>query len=189
VTAGDASAAAAGIVLAAGEARRFGGLKQLAAVDGKPLIERALAALAGLDRAVVVLGARADEVRAGADLGAAEVVVCDDWAEGMSASLRAGLAVVNEADEVVIVLADQPFITAAVVDRVRSARGPAARAVYGGAPGHPVVVRRPLLDRAGELRGDTGFRPLLERARVREVEVGHIADPADVDTREELARQ
>ena len=59
-----------GLVLAAGEGGRFGGPKQLARVDGRPLIEHALAALAGLDRVVVVLGARADEIRAGADLSA-----------------------------------------------------------------------------------------------------------------------
>ena len=108
-----------------------------------------------------MLGAHADEIRAGADLGAAEVVVCHDWAEGMSASLRCGLDALAGADEVVITLADQPFITAAVVARVRAAPGPAARAVYGGVPGHPVVVRGPLLERAGELRGDAGFRDLL----------------------------
>jgi CTP:molybdopterin cytidylyltransferase MocA len=180
----DAAAASAGLVLAAGAGRRFGGPKQLAAVGGKPLIEHALAALAHIGRVVVVLGARADAVRAGADLAATEIVVCDDWAEGMSASLRAGLAVLNDADEVVIVLADQPFITAAVVDRVRAARGSAARAVYGGAPGHPVVVRRPLLDRAGELRGDAGFRELLDGAA--EVECGDLADPRDIDTRDDL---
>jgi molybdenum cofactor cytidylyltransferase len=175
---------AAGLVLAAGEARRFGGPKQLAALDGRPLIEHALAALADLDRVVVVLGARAEEIRAGADLGAAEVVVCDDWAEGMSASLRAGLAALRGTGEVVILLADQPFIRAAVVARVRASAGPAARAVYHGEPGHPVVVRRPLLDRAGELRGDAGFRDLL--AGAAEVECSDLADPRDIDTRDDL---
>ena len=110
-----------------------------------------------LDRRIVVLGARADEVRAGADLRGAEIVVCDDWAEGMGASLRRGLAAAGDADEVVIMLADQPFLTAAVVARVRAAAGPAARAVFGGAPGHPVVLRRALLARAGELHGDRGL--------------------------------
>jgi CTP:molybdopterin cytidylyltransferase MocA len=171
-----------GLVLAAGEGRRFGGPKQLACVAGRPLIEHALAALAGLERTVVVLGARADEIRAGADLGRAEIVVCADWAEGMGASLRTGLAALAGADEVVIVLADQPFITADVVARVRAAPGDAARAVYGGAPGHPVVVRRPLLGRAGELRGDKGFRGIP----MTEVECGDLADPQDIDTRADL---
>jgi CTP:molybdopterin cytidylyltransferase MocA len=174
---------AAGLVLAAGEGSRFGGPKQLALLDGRPLIEHALAALAELDRVVVVLGARAAEVRAGADLGRAEVVVCADWAEGLSASLRRGLAALH-AHEVVVALADQPFITPAAVARVRAQPGPAARAVYGGAPGHPVVIRAPLLARAGELRGDRGFRDLL--AGAAEVECGDLADPRDIDTRADL---
>ena len=174
----------AGLVLAAGEGRRFGGPKQLARVDGRPLVEHALAAVRGLDRVVVVLGARAEEIRAGADLSGADVVVCQDWADGMGASLGQGLAVLADAGEVVIVLADQPFITSAVVARVRSTPGAAARAVYDGAPGHPVVIRRPLLGRAGELRGDTGFRDLL--GGVAEVECADLADPLDIDTRDDL---
>jgi CTP:molybdopterin cytidylyltransferase MocA len=65
----------------------------------------------------------------------------------------------------------------------------AARAVYGGAPGHPVVLTRRLLDRADELEGDVGFRWLLEGQRVKRFEAGHLCDPADIDTREELARR
>ena len=62
------------------------------------------------------------------------------------------------------------------------------RAAYGGRTGHPVLLGRALLDRAGELRGDVGFRDLLAQADVRDVEVGGLADPSDIDTREELAR-
>jgi molybdenum cofactor cytidylyltransferase len=182
--AGAAAGRAAGLILAAGEGRRFGGAKQLALVDGRPLIEHALAALARLERVVVVLGARAGEIRATADLDRAQVVVCPGWAEGLSASLRCGLDALAGADEVVVVLADQPFLTPAVVARVLAAPGPAARAVYAGTPGHPVVLRRPLLDRAGELRGDAGFRELLTGAA--EVECSDLADPRDIDTRADL---
>ena len=174
----------AGLVLAAGEGSRFGGPKQLARLDGRPLIEHALAAVAALERVVVVLGAHAEVIRAGADLGAAQVVVCAGWAEGMSASLRCGLAALAGSDEVVIALADQPRVTAAAVARVRAAPGPAARAGYAGVPGHPVVIRAPLLARAGELRGDAGFRGLL--AGVVLVECGDLADPRDIDTQEDL---
>jgi nicotine blue oxidoreductase len=172
----------AGLVLAAGEGKRFGGPKQLARVDGRPLIEHALQALAGLERILVVLGARAEEIRAGADLGGAEIVVCSGWAEGMGASLRTGLGALGDADEVVIMLADQPFITRDVVARVRAAPGDGVRAVYGGAPGHPVIVRRPLLDRASELQGDQGFRGVA----MTEVECGDLADPRDIDTQADL---
>jgi molybdenum cofactor cytidylyltransferase len=178
------------LVLAAGEGRRFGGTKQLAELDGRPLLEHALAAVAGISPRVVVLGHAADEILARVDLHGAEPVVCAGWAEGQAASLRCGLAALR-ADAVLVVLGDQPGITAAALDAVIAAGGDedAVRATYDGVASHPVLLRRPLLERAGELRGDVGFRDLLRDARVREVEVGHLADPADIDTREELARR
>jgi molybdenum cofactor cytidylyltransferase len=175
---------AAGLVLAAGEGRRFGGPKQLALVDGRPLVEHAVEAVtAVLDRVVVVLGARAEEVRRGADLHGSEVVVCPDWAEGMGASVRCGLAALTGAERVLVAVADQPGLTPAAV-RAVLATGGSARAVYDGRPGHPVVLGPDLLARAGELRGDTGFRDLL--SGVPAVECGHLGDWWDIDTREDL---
>ena len=178
------------LVLAAGEGRRFGGTKQLAELDGRPLLEHALAAVSAISPRVVVLGHAADEIRAQVDLHGARAVVCDDWAEGQAASLRCGVAAL-EADEVLVVLGDQPGITAEAVRTIAAAPGDhdAVRATYGGVPSHPVLLRRPLLDRAAELRGDVGFRDLLRDARVCEIEIGHLADPTDIDTREELARR
>lgn len=182
---------AAALVLAAGEGRRFGGTKQLAELDGRPLLEHALAAVTALSPRVVVLGHAADEIRARVDLHGAEPMICTDWRDGQAASLRCGLAALHEASEVLVILGDQPGITADAVAAIATATGgeDAVRATYGGVPGHPVLLRRSLLDRAGELRGDSGFRDLLARARVRELEVGHLADPTDIDTREELARR
>jgi molybdenum cofactor cytidylyltransferase len=180
-----------GLVLAAGASRRFaGGPKQLAPLAGRPLLEHALAAVARLDPRVVVLGHAAEQVRAGVDLQGARAVVCPDWAEGQAASLRCGVAALGGVDAAVVVLGDQPFITPAAVAALVGAAGgeeAAVRGAYRGRPGHPVLLRRELLDRVGELRGDTGFRPLLAGARVLDVELAHLADPADIDTREALA--
>jgi molybdenum cofactor cytidylyltransferase len=180
-----------GLILAAGEGRRFGATKQLAELRGRPLLEYALSAMAGVSPRVVVLGHAADEIVARVDLHGASPVICEGWAEGQAASLRCGLAALVGADAVVVALGDQPGLTAEAVETVVTAVGDedAVRAVYNGVPGHPVLLRRSLLDRAGELRGDTGFRDLLQGAAVREVEVGGLADPADIDTREELARR
>jgi len=179
------------LVLAAGEGRRFGGTKQLAVLHGRPLLEHALAAVAGLAPRVVVLGHAAAEIRATVDLHGARPLFCEQWREGQAASLRCGLAALEGVDAVLVVLGDQPGITPEAVAAVAGAGGDedAVRATYGGAPAHPVLLRRPLLARAGELRGDTGFRDMLRDARVGEVEVGHLADPADIDTREELNRR
>jgi CTP:molybdopterin cytidylyltransferase MocA len=180
------------VVLAAGEGRRFGGVKQLATVDGRPLVEHAALAVAALSPRVVVLGHAAAQIRAGADLHGAATVRCAKWAEGQAASLRCGLAALGDVDAAVVVLADMPGVTPAAVDAVVAAWdgvADAVRAVYGGRPRHPVLLGRALLDRAGELRGDAGFRGLLEKARVINVEAGHLADPIDIDTREELARR
>jgi molybdenum cofactor cytidylyltransferase len=180
-----------GLVLAAGEGSRFaGGTKQLAELRGRPLIEHALAAVAGLSPRLVVLGHAAEEIRAAADLQGAEPVVCEGWREGQAASLRCGVAALGDVDAAVVVLGDQPRITVEAVSAIVAAtgRGDAARATYRGTPGHPVLLGRALLDRVGELRGDVGFRDLLAQADVHDVEVGGLADPADIDTREELSR-
>ena len=90
-----------------------------------------------------------------------------------------------------VVLGDQPRITAGAVAAVAGAAEPglaAARGSYDGRPGHPVLLGRALLARVGELRGDVGFRDLLSGEDVREIEVGGLADPVDIDTQEELAR-
>jgi molybdenum cofactor cytidylyltransferase len=179
------------LVLAAGAGRRFGAAKQLAELHGRPLLEHALAAVATVSPRVVVLGHAADEIRAQVDLHGAAPVVCDGWEEGQSASLRCGLRALSGADAVLVVLGDQPGLTVAAVEALVGAGGDedAVRAAYEGVPGHPVLLRRPLLARAGELRGDSGFRDLLSDARVGTVEVGHLADPGDIDTPEELARR
>jgi molybdenum cofactor cytidylyltransferase len=184
----------AGLVLAAGAGTRFGGpVKQLAPLRGRPLLEHAVAAMVAvpaIDPVLVVLGHAADEIRRTAALDGAVVVVCDEWASGQSASLRCGLSALAGADAVVVTLGDQPFITpqviAASLDELDG--HDAVRAVYAGAPGHPVVLGPRVLAAAGELRGDQGARELLSRFRVKRWEAGHLASAADVDTQEELSR-
>jgi CTP:molybdopterin cytidylyltransferase MocA len=184
-----------GLVLAAGAGRRFGGAKQLAELDGVPLLQHAvdaMLAVPAIGPIRVVLGAEADRVRAALDLGTAEAVVCDEWEEGMAASLRCGVRALAGCTWIIVTLGDQPRITpqviAAVLDRAESAptATAAVRATYDGEPGHPVALGAPLLPRVQELRGDVGARELLAHAVVRTFEVGHLCRPDDVDTPEHL---
>jgi molybdenum cofactor cytidylyltransferase len=188
----------AGVVLAAGGASRFGSPKQLADLEGRPLLQHAVdavLAVPAVDPVVVVLGAEAARVREAVAFGAdraARPVVCPDWAEGMAASLRCGVEAVGDVDWVIVTLGDQPRVTAqviaAVVDAAASApRGvDAVRATYDGVPGHPVALSREMLPGVAKLRGDVGARELLGSASVRTFEAGRLCDPVDVDTPEEL---
>jgi molybdenum cofactor cytidylyltransferase len=180
-----------GIVLAAGEGKRFGGCKQVARLDGRPLLEhavRAMLAVPAISPVVVVLGSRAEEIQREVDLSGAEVVLCERWADGQSASLQAGVTALGDVEAAVVTLGDQPFITPQVIAGVLDHRGRhlAVRATYDGAPGHPVLLERRLLDHVVELDGDTGARPLLEGAHVFPWEVGRLCDPTDIDTPERL---
>jgi molybdenum cofactor cytidylyltransferase len=131
-----------GLVLAAGAGRRFGSPKQLARFDGRPLLEHAVAAqcaVAALDRVVVVLGSRADEIRAQVDFGRAEVVVCEQWPAGQSASLSCGASALRRADKVIVTLGDMPRVGPHLIARFLC-EPPRTRASYDRRPGHPVVL-------------------------------------------------
>jgi CTP:molybdopterin cytidylyltransferase MocA len=184
-----------GVVLAAGGASRFGSPKQLADLDGVPLLQHAvdaMLAVPAVDDVVVVLGAEAARVRDAVDFGEARVVECADWQEGMAASLRCGVEAIGDREWVLVTLGDQPRVTpqviAAVLDHAESAPvGTAAvRATYDGEGGHPVALGRAILPGVAQLRGDVGARELLGHATVRTFEAGHLCDPADVDTPQDL---
>jgi CTP:molybdopterin cytidylyltransferase MocA len=137
-----------------------------------------------------VLGHEAAAIQAAVELHGARPVVCEGWREGQAASLRCGVAALGDVDAAMVVLGDMPDVTpAAVAAVVRAAGGSedAVRGTYDGVAGHPVLLRRRLLDRVEELRGDVGFRLVLDCANIVEVELAGMANPRDIDTREELA--
>ncbi len=184
-----------GLVLAAGAGRRFGAVKQLAPRDGRPLLEHALRAVTGsaaLDGVVVTLGAHAEQIAAAVDLHGARPVLVEEWQEGIAASLRTGLAALRPATQaVVIVLGDQPGVTTELVERIvaagRTTDRAAVRAVHGGRPGHPVLLRRELFAGVARLRGDRGAGALLDAVPTVTVECGAAA-VLDVDTPADLRR-
>jgi CTP:molybdopterin cytidylyltransferase MocA len=182
--------AAAGLVLAAGGGTRFGASpKQLADFHGRPLLEwavRAQCSVAGLERVVVVLGSHASDIRDGVDFGRAETVVCDEWASGQAWSLRRGVAALSAGgavSAVVVTLGDAPLVTPEVI-RLFVDAPPRSRAVYGGRPGHPVVLGPEEIAALTSLAGDEGARGLLRGGP--ELEVGHLCSGRDIDTPEDL---
>ena len=178
-----------GLLLAAGSGERFGGPKALARDDdGTSWLLRSVQALRPCAEIVVVLGAEAEKAAALLPMSVSRIRA-EDWAEGMGASLRAGLAALAPTtyDAALVSLVDLPDVDAAVVARlVASATGPddLARAAYDGVPGHPVLIGRHHWEGVvATATGDRGARDHLATHDVALVECGDLATGADVDRR------
>jgi CTP:molybdopterin cytidylyltransferase MocA len=175
-----------GLILAAGSGSRFGPEPKLVEdLGGRPLLEHAIGAMcavSAVDPIVVVLGAQADVVRARVRFGRARSLECEDWSRGMSETLKCGVQALVSADRILVTLGDSPTVTSSVIERFLSAP-PGARAVYGGRPGHPVVLGPAHVDALRSLAGDTGARALLDGPTI---ECSDLCSGQDVDTPEDL---
>ncbi len=185
-----------GLLLAAGAGRRMGMPKALLRDrHGIPFVIRGIEILrgGGCGAVSVVVGAAADEVSAlVSDMGVT-VVPADGWAEGMGASLRAGLVAdsLADAEAVLVGLVDLPDVGPEVVRRLLTAVAVdarvLARAAYDGAPGHPVLIGRDhWAGVLGSATGDRGARDYLARNAPQLVECGDLATGRDVDHPEAL---
>ncbi len=191
-----------GLLLAAGAGRRMGGPKSLLRdARGVPYLDRAVGALldGGCDAVTVVLGACADDARLLLDDAgwsedpAVDVVVADDWDEGMGASLRTGLTALSDSgddDAALVTLVDLPDVGTDVLRRVLDAGSGAAslvRATYDGQPGHPVLIGRDhWAGVVATAQGDRGARTYLAAHEPVACECGDLATGHDLDRPEDL---
>jgi molybdenum cofactor cytidylyltransferase len=154
------AAAVAGIVLAAGSSTRMGRNKMLLEVDGQPLVRRAARAAleAGLDPVLIVVGHEAERVQqAVAGLGC-RTVLNADHAQGVRVSMQAGVrALPEDVRAAVVILADMPFVTAAMIrtlaERYRTQKPPLVVSAYGDVNAPPTLYDRALF---AELLASTG---------------------------------
>ena len=185
------------LVLAAGGSRRLGTPKQLLRVRGRRLLSRAIDAAEAVTpgRVVVVIGA--DRLRMRSLIRrhhpGTRSVDNSRWADGMSGSLQAGLAVLpGRATAAMLLLSDQPAVDGASLRRLarawRRCPGKAAAAAYGGVLGVPAILPRPLWREARRLRGDEGARQLLRAGQTVATVVDMPEAAWDIDTREDLRR-
>ena len=183
-----------GLVLGAGGSRRLGQPKQLLPFGDGTLLGHVVgvARAAAFDQLVVAIGGAAEGVRHRVDLTGAEVFVNEHYGEGCSSSIAAALGVVDaRADVLVLMLGDQPGVTAETVAALVAGRGDSPLAVcrYDDGRGHPIAFARSVFDDLANLHGDKGVWRLLDQraAEVAEVPLaGPI--PLDVDTPEDYQR-
>jgi molybdenum cofactor cytidylyltransferase len=180
-----------GLVLAAGGSSRLGRPKQLLPYGDATLLDAVLetARACAFDQLLVAVGGAAEDVRAGVDLTGAEVVVNRAYGTGCSSSIAAARAALDpRCDVLVLLLGDQPGVSAASVAALLAGRAGAPLAVcrYSDGRGHPFCFARPMFDALAALHGDKGVWKLLDRhaADVAEVAIaGRV--PRDVDTWED----
>lgn len=183
-----------GLVLAAGASTRLGRPKQLLPFGAHTLLDHVLgvARACPFDQTLCVIGGGGTELSAQVDLSGCEIVENPAFGTGCSSSIAAALAAVDpRAEALVLMLGDQPGVSAAAVSALIAGRGDAelAACLYDDGRGHPLAFSRAVFGALGALHGDKGVWKLLDRAGDAVVDVrvrGPI--PLDVDTWDDYER-
>jgi molybdenum cofactor cytidylyltransferase len=167
------------VVLAAGEAKRFGALKQVLPWRGIPLVahvaDQALRC-PDIDRVAVTVGAGAELVQAALAGREVAVVTVPDWEQGQSRSVTAGLnaltpfsTLYSPRSGLLFLLADQPGVSpellTALIQRHRETLAPIVAPRFNGQRGNPVLFDRATFPEFAQLEGDIGARPIIQAHR------------------------
>jgi molybdenum cofactor cytidylyltransferase len=192
----------AAVVLAAGESSRMGADKALLMYRGRTFLENIISALrdAGVGRVVVVLGHHAELIQQSIDLSSVEVVINQDYRQGQTSSLQAGLRVLaaNMPEGVLLCLVDHPVISTDTVQNLIRNFKSADRLVVipqlNGMHGHPVLVGREVFDQIAALGPDQGADTVIHlyRSQTEFVEVtdpGILIDVDDPESYLDLSKQ
>jgi len=184
------------IVLAAGASTRFGAPKQLARIQGVPMLQLALShaqSLAG-HAVSVVIGANAAQIAPALAHSSVTVVINRGWAEGLAASIRAGIErLPGQCAGALLLLADQCAVTSADLQRLADVwhrdRLAIVAAQYGDGWGVPAIFPRRSFPALLALRGELGARALLHHPIGRRVGVPMPNAAIDIDTVQDLQAQ
>lgn len=181
------------VVLAAGTASRFGATKQVARFDHEPLVRRAVRAAESVcgEHTLLVAGHDWREVAAACQPLRGYLAINTDFSSGLATSIVTAVRAVREcASGVLLILADQPLVTAAhLADLVRAFRAaPDSIQVtaYAGTEGPPVIFPASVFSQLLELRGDRGAKPVIEANREKVASIVFEDAAVDIDTESDL---
>ncbi|NIA28249.1 MAG: NTP transferase domain-containing protein [Desulfobulbaceae bacterium] len=177
------------LVLAAGSAKRFGSSKQLAEFDGKPLAKRALDTTVTVfgDSTVLVVGHVWRAVARSCSPLPGFLIVNDQHERGLGSSIACATRTVQHAAQaIIVILADQPLITAKHLQCLRDNWSGADNEIvttgFGDTTGPPVLFPRACFNDLATLQGETGGRHLLSDERFAVRKVGFEPASVDIDT-------
>jgi molybdenum cofactor cytidylyltransferase len=185
------------ILLAAGSSSRLGRAKQLIEFQGKTLIQKAIdeANKCQADSLVVVLGANAELIRTGFDITSTPFIVNSDWQQGMSSSMQVGLRFLmgkQVINQVVLILCDQPFVDASLLNQLINAKETSGKgivaAAYSNTLGVPALFEERYFEELLQLTGSEGAKKVIFN---HQAEV-HVLDfplgAVDLDTEEDVSQ-
>lgn len=188
----------AGVVLAAGRSSRMGANKLLESVNDKPMVRAAVEAALGANLFPVVVVTGHEPNKIASMLGGLDAIPVhnENFADGLSTSLAAGIAAIpDDCAGACVLLADMPGVTADHVERLLAAFDPSANAsicvpTFEGRRGNPVLFARVFFPAMKALSGDVGAKGIVKdnAAQVREVAMPDAGVLVDVDTPEALRR-
>jgi molybdenum cofactor cytidylyltransferase len=185
------------ILLAAGSSSRLGRAKQLIEFQGKTLIQKAIdeANKSQANCFVLVLGANAELIQTGFESSSAPFIINSDWQQGMSSSMQAGLRFLmekEEIDQVLLMLCDQPFVDASLLNQLITAKETSGKgivaAAYSNTLGVPALFDRRYFEELLQLTGSEGAKKVIFN---HQAEV-HVLDfplgAVDLDTEEDVSQ-
>lgn len=180
--------------MAAGSSTRFGSTKQVALAQGEPLVRRATAAAQQVlgDRVFTVIGHDMAKVLATLGDDSGFIVVNDDYESGLASSIvRAVNVCRGDAAAILVVMADQPLVTAehlrSLLEQWSGAENEILATAYAGTAGPPALFAHGAFDELVRLSGDTGARSLFNDERFSMKTVLFEPAATDIDTTADLA--
>jgi molybdenum cofactor cytidylyltransferase len=183
------------ILLAAGSSSRLGRAKQLIEFQGKTLIQNSIdeAKRSQVDFLVVVLGANADLIQTGFDYSSTPFIVNPDWQNGMSSSMQVGLRFLmekEEIDQVLLMLCDQPFVDASLLDQLITTNAASGKGIvasaYSNTLGVPALFEGRYFDELLQLTGSEGAKKVIFKHQAEVHALDFPLGAVDLDTEEDV---
>jgi molybdenum cofactor cytidylyltransferase len=181
------------IILAAGSSSRMNSPKQLLKWRNRPLLEHTILNTRSIlnERIIVVLGANAQLIQSAINLDAVTTLINPDWQEGMASSIRVGIqALPASAAATLILLSDQPLITAAHIQNLLDGRKKAPNRIiasqYHQSVGVPALFPAEFFEHLSSLRGDRGAKSLLIKFEKSLLTIPLPEAELDIDNQEDF---